>query len=131
MAGFLLAEHRLVQDVWLHWRVKRANFDAWCGFTHQRSWFPADPALEDPLTWVARAQLCGDHSSARAELDRWSAGRERDRETLAQLRYRLAELGDYAAAAQVQGDLLALATNRDAERRRIDAMMSAEPPAQS
>ncbi|GIJ24182.1 hypothetical protein [Micromonospora lutea] len=32
LAGFLLAEHRRVQDVWRHWEVKRANFDAWCGY---------------------------------------------------------------------------------------------------
>lgn len=35
LAGFLLAEHREVEDVWLHWRIKRANFDTWCGYDSQ------------------------------------------------------------------------------------------------
>ena len=29
LAGFLLAEHRQVADVWLHWQIKLANFDTW------------------------------------------------------------------------------------------------------
>ncbi|MCO8276804.1 hypothetical protein M1L60_40115 [Actinoplanes sp. TRM 88003] len=32
LAGFLLAEHQLVEDVWRHWQLKRANFDTWCGY---------------------------------------------------------------------------------------------------
>ncbi|WBC00141.1 hypothetical protein O7543_13935 [Solwaraspora sp. WMMA2080] len=32
LAGFLLAEHARVEDVWLHWQIKRANFDTWCGY---------------------------------------------------------------------------------------------------
>ncbi|WP_052685319.1 hypothetical protein [Lentzea aerocolonigenes] len=30
LAGFLLAEHRQPEDVWLHHAIKRANFDAGC-----------------------------------------------------------------------------------------------------
>ncbi|WP_238161899.1 hypothetical protein [Micromonospora endolithica] len=32
LAGFLLAGYRRVQDVWLHWEIKGANFDTWCGY---------------------------------------------------------------------------------------------------
>ncbi|WP_309110564.1 hypothetical protein [Saccharothrix sp.] len=32
LAGFLLASFREVSDVWLHWDLKRANFDTWCGY---------------------------------------------------------------------------------------------------
>ncbi|PZS08818.1 MAG: hypothetical protein DLM55_07540 [Acidimicrobiales bacterium] len=32
LAGFLLVEHRHVEDVWLHWELKRANFDTFCGY---------------------------------------------------------------------------------------------------
>ncbi|MET9230802.1 hypothetical protein [Lentzea sp. NPDC003310] len=30
LAGFLLARHRRVEDVWRHFALKRANFDAGC-----------------------------------------------------------------------------------------------------
>jgi hypothetical protein len=30
LAGFLLAEHRRPEDVWRHYAIKRANFDAGC-----------------------------------------------------------------------------------------------------
>ena len=138
LAGFLLAEHRQVEDVWLHWEIKQANFDTWCGYDlehlfaagveatiafvrdnghadrndvlerlldqegqpclseddvaawsqHRRSRFPADPAAEDLLTWVGRAKLAGDRELARQWLDRWEAGRHRDKGTLSQLRCR-------------------------------------------
>ncbi|PXX54876.1 hypothetical protein DFR70_12217 [Nocardia tenerifensis] len=32
LAGFLLADYRQVADVWLHWEIKRANFDTWAGY---------------------------------------------------------------------------------------------------
>ena len=32
LAGFLLAEHRQVEDVWRHFAIKRANFDAGCAY---------------------------------------------------------------------------------------------------
>lgn len=32
LAGFLLAEHRQVEDVWRHHAIKRANFDAGCAY---------------------------------------------------------------------------------------------------
>ncbi|MGC5287614.1 hypothetical protein [Micromonospora sp. DT231] len=32
LAGYLLAEYRQVEDVWLHWELKRANFDTWSGY---------------------------------------------------------------------------------------------------
>ncbi len=35
LAGFLLAEHGELQDVWRHWQIKRANFDTWCGYDLQ------------------------------------------------------------------------------------------------
>ncbi|MFI5530191.1 hypothetical protein ACIA8O_16760 [Kitasatospora sp. NPDC051853] len=35
LAGLLLAEYRVVEDVWLHWEIKRANFDTWCGYDVQ------------------------------------------------------------------------------------------------
>ncbi|WP_174552047.1 hypothetical protein [Nocardia sienata] len=144
LAGFLLAEHRQVEDVWLHWEIKRANFDTFCGYDLEylfaagvqttiafvrdsghadrdsllellldgegrsyvsedglakwsqgrRSRFPADPAAEDPLTWVERAKLAGDRELARRELARWVAGRQRDKATLDQLRDQLDDLGD-------------------------------------
>ncbi|WP_433663329.1 hypothetical protein ACQPW1_15075 [Nocardia sp. CA-128927] len=161
LAGFLLAEYRQVADVWLHWEIKRANFDTWCGYDlqhlfaagvpdtvafvrdsehadrdavlellldeagrpsvseeglaewslSQRSWFPAEPTAEDPLTWVERAELVGDQVLARQELDRWAADRERDKTTLGVLRYQFAELGSYAEAARAQRESLVYADN--------------------
>ncbi|MDX8031462.1 hypothetical protein SK803_14650 [Lentzea sp. BCCO 10_0856] len=35
LAGFLLAEHRRVEDVWRQHAIKRANFDTWCGYDRQ------------------------------------------------------------------------------------------------
>ncbi|MCX2947760.1 hypothetical protein [Lentzea sp. NEAU-D7] len=32
LAGFLLAEHRRPEDVWRHFALKRANFDAGCAY---------------------------------------------------------------------------------------------------
>lgn len=32
LAGLLLAEYRQAEDVWLHWQIKRANFDTWYGY---------------------------------------------------------------------------------------------------
>lgn len=32
LAGFLLAEHRRPEDVWRHFAIKRANFDAGCAY---------------------------------------------------------------------------------------------------
>lgn len=156
LAGFLLAEHRQMEDVWLHWQIKRANFDTWCGYDleylfaagvratiafvrdsghadrdavlellldgegrshvseegvvewsrRRRLRFPADPTAEDPLTWVRRAKLAGERELARRELDRWMAGRQRDKATLGQLSYQLADLGAYAEAAGVQRESL-------------------------
>jgi hypothetical protein len=157
LAGFLLAEYRQVEDVWLHWEIKRANFDTWCGYDlehlfaagvqvttafvrdsghtdrdaalerlldeegrpwvseeglakwsqRKRSRFPADPAAEEPLTWVERAELTGDRELARQELDRWAAGRGRDKDTLSLLRHYLADLGAFAEAARAQRESLA------------------------
>ena len=75
----------------------------------RRSWFPLDPADEDPLTWIARAKLIGDRDQARALLDRWAAGRPRDQGTVTQLRYELADLGAFAEAAAAQRECLAFA----------------------
>ncbi|RSN56450.1 hypothetical protein DMH01_30785 [Amycolatopsis sp. WAC 04182] len=75
----------------------------------KRSRFPTDPAAEDPLTWVERAHQIGDRELARQELDRWAAGRERDKETLSRLRYYLAGLGAFAEAARAQRETLAFA----------------------
>lgn len=161
LAGFLLAEHRLVEDVWRHWQIKRANFDTWCGYDlqhlvaagvqetvafvresdhadrddvlerlldqegrphvteeelaewshHKREWFPADPAAEDPLTWIERAKLAGEDALARQWLDSWADGRPRDQGTLRQLRHQLADLGAFAEAAQAQRETLAFAEN--------------------
>ncbi|MEV4131848.1 hypothetical protein AB0J72_06740 [Dactylosporangium sp. NPDC049742] len=166
LAGFLLAEHRQADDVWLHWAIKTANFDTWCGydvehlfaagvqpsvaavrdsddperdavmerlldtggepcvsdedvagwFAHLRSRFPADPADEDPITWVERAKLVGDPVLARHWLDRWAAGRERDPHTLGQLRHQLADLGAFAEAAAAQRESLTFAADASAWR---------------
>jgi hypothetical protein len=35
LAGFLLAEHRRVEDVWRQYALKRANFDTWCGYDRE------------------------------------------------------------------------------------------------
>ena len=153
LAGFLLAQYRQLPDVWLHWQIKRANFDTWCAYDIEyvvaagaqatvdfvrdsehtdrndvlkrlaevslseddledwaqagRERFPADPTDEDPLTWIERAKLAGEVEWARRELDRWAAGRERNAETLGILRYELADLGDFAEAAQAQRESLA------------------------
>ena len=159
LVGFLLAEHRRVEDVWRHWEMKRANFDAWCGYDiehlfaagvqatvgfvcdsehadrddvlerllgeegqpcvseedlaewaqRERSRFPADPAAEDPLRWVQRAKLIGDGKLARQWLDRWASGRPRDKNTLSELRYQLADLGAFAEAAKAQRESLVFA----------------------
>ncbi|WP_431884051.1 hypothetical protein [Micromonospora gifhornensis] len=161
LVGFLLAEHRRVEDVWLHWEMKRANFDTWCGYDiehlfaagvqatvgfvrdsahadrndvlerlldeagepyvseedlaewaqRERSRFPADSAAEDPLRWVQRAKLVGDGELARRWLDRWAAGRQRDKSTLSQLRYQLADLGAFAEAAKAQRESIQFADN--------------------
>jgi hypothetical protein len=158
LAGVLLAEHRRVEDVWLHWRLKQANFDTWCGYDSrylmvagvratvdfvrasghaqrdavlecllgddgqpwssepdQEAWtrglraeFPTEPADEDPLTWAARARMVGDRALALDWVDRWSAGRPRTPAMLNMLRHQLAGLGEFAAAAGVQRELLAL-----------------------
>ncbi|MEJ2852660.1 MULTISPECIES: hypothetical protein [unclassified Saccharothrix] len=156
LTGFLLASYREVSDVWLHWDIKRANFDTWSGYDveyllaagvaetlefvrasdhperdavlerladvgevdlakwwrRKQSWFPTNPADENPLTWSDRAAQLGRHDEARTWLDRWSEGRERNEETLTVLRGRYADLGAHAEAAAAQRDLLALA--RDA-----------------
>ncbi|WP_307872949.1 hypothetical protein [Paractinoplanes ovalisporus] len=156
LAGALVAEHRQVEDVWLQWEIKRANFDTWCGYDgehllaagvratldfvresghpdrdevleylagrsdiseegvtewaeRQRLTFPDDPADEDPLTLIERAQFAGDRPRARELLDQWAAGRTRDRDTLSTLRYELTELGAFAEAAAAQRDSLAFA----------------------
>ncbi|BEL06815.1 hypothetical protein Q0Z83_050060 [Actinoplanes sichuanensis] len=75
----------------------------------RRLWFPADPADEDPLTWAERARLVGDKALAREWLDRWSAGRPRDRDTLSRLRYQLADLDAFAEAAAAQRELVTFA----------------------
>ncbi|TDB97039.1 hypothetical protein E1091_08810 [Micromonospora fluostatini] len=159
LAGFLLAEQQWVEDVWLHWEIKRANFDTWCGYDvehlfaagvratvdvvrasehtgrndvlgrlltgdgqpavseedmaqwrqRKRLRFPADPSAEDPLCWVHRATLIGDGPLARRWLDRWASGRQRDKSTLSQLRYWLADLGAFAEAAVAQRESLVFA----------------------
>ncbi|MEU8087077.1 hypothetical protein AB0B57_26110 [Micromonospora sp. NPDC049101] len=161
LAGYLLAEYRQVEDVWLHWEIKRANFDTWCGYDAEylfaagvsatvafvrdsghadrddvlaylvdqegepgvseeglaqwwggtRSRFPGDPTAEDPLTWIARAKLVGEQVLAREWLDRWAVDRPRDRATLSQLRYELADLGAFAEAASAQRESLVFADN--------------------
>ena len=158
LAGHLLSEHRDVSDVWLHWEMKRANFDTWCGydrehllaagvadtiafvrdadhpdradvlaalvdergeprvteaeldewFAGKRERFPEDPAQEDPLTWIDRARLAGDREQARRMLDRWASERAGDPSTKSLLRHLLEELGDFAAAAWAQRDLLSV-----------------------
>lgn len=35
LAGFLLAEYRQPEDVWLQFTIKRANFDTWCGYDRE------------------------------------------------------------------------------------------------
>lgn len=159
LTGFLLASYRDVSDVWLHWDLKRANFDTWSGYDveyvvsagvaetlefvrasdhperdavlerladvrevdlakwwrRKQSWFPADPADESPLTWFDRAVDLGRPAEARAWLERWSEGRDRDEETLTVLRGRYADLGAHAEAAAAQRGLLVFA--RDAWSR--------------
>ncbi|MEV0900035.1 hypothetical protein [Actinoplanes sp. NPDC049802] len=89
-------------------------------FEHRRATFPADPADENEITWVARAMRTGDPVLARQWLDRWAAGRPRDKDTLDMLHYQLTELGAFAEAAAVQRERLPLAwsTFDSAARRR-------------
>lgn len=156
LAGFLLAEHRRVEDVWRQYEIKRANFDTLLGYDvehvlaagvrvtldhlrasdhpdreealeyllradveeerleewarERRAWFPEDPAAEDPLTWFDRALLTGRKELARAELDRWARGRERDESTLRSLCFYLKALGEFAEAARVQRECLGFAS---------------------
>ncbi|WP_439656510.1 hypothetical protein ACSHWB_29350 [Lentzea sp. HUAS TT2] len=35
LAGFLLAEHQEVEDVWRQYEIKCANFDTWCGYDQE------------------------------------------------------------------------------------------------
>ncbi|GAA3628092.1 hypothetical protein GCM10022267_13070 [Lentzea roselyniae] len=77
----------------------------------EREWFPEDPADEDPLTWFDRAMLVGEKDLARAELDRWASGRERDGRTLRTLCFHLMALDEFAEAARVQRESLAFADN--------------------
>ncbi len=42
LAGFLLAEHRRVEDVWRQYAIKLANFDTWCGYDQEHV-FAAGP----------------------------------------------------------------------------------------
>ncbi|MGW2398022.1 hypothetical protein ACWCYY_15900 [Kitasatospora sp. NPDC001664] len=159
LAGLLLAEYRVVEDVWQQWEIKRANFDTWCGYDVQavcaagveatlahvragehpereallerllgedgkpcvseqevtdwfpfiRRRFPVDPAEEDPITLVERARMSGETERARELLDAWATGQERDADTLRELRYHLAELGDFAEAARVRRESLSFA----------------------
>ncbi|GAA4260783.1 hypothetical protein [Dactylosporangium darangshiense] len=76
-----------------------------------RSRFPADPDAEDPLTWIGRAKLADELDLARRWLDRWAAGRPRDKSTLSELRYQLADLGAFDEAAAAQREALAYAGN--------------------
>ncbi|MBU2664224.1 hypothetical protein KOI35_12045 [Actinoplanes bogorensis] len=78
-------------------------------FEQQRLRFPPDPAAEDPLTWIARAQLIGDRALARDLIDRWAADRPRDQATVTQLRYELAAIGAFAEAAAAQRERLTFA----------------------
>ncbi|MEU8419568.1 hypothetical protein AB0C15_01665 [Micromonospora sp. NPDC048835] len=77
----------------------------------KRSSFPVDPAAEDPIRWVRRAKLTGDVELAHQWLARWASGRQRDRATLSQLRYQLADLGAFAEAAKAQRESLVYADN--------------------
>lgn len=83
------------------------DLDGW--FTRRQSWFPADPAQEQPLTWIDRAELIGDKAGALEQLRAWAGGRPRDKETLGHLAFRFAELGAYGDAADARRDLAAYA----------------------
>src|ERR1700742_4894814 len=66
LAGFLLAEHGHVEDVWLHWKIKRSSFDAWCGYDAEH----LIAAGVDATIAYVRA---GDHADRDAVLERLPA----------------------------------------------------------
>lgn len=88
-------------------RVTEEGLAEW--FRNKAARFPVDPAAEHPLTWVARAKLAGEPAESRRWLDRWAAGRDRDKETLGRLAHELADLGDFAEAARARRDCLVFA----------------------
>lgn len=63
LAGFLLAEHGQLPDVWLHWQIKRANFDTWCGYDLQ---YLVAAGVQDTLDFVRAS----DHDDRDAVLER-------------------------------------------------------------
>ncbi|WP_433090127.1 hypothetical protein ACQP1P_25185 [Dactylosporangium sp. CA-052675] len=87
LAGFLLARHRRVQDVWRHWQIKRANFDTWCGydvehlvaagvratvrFVREREHPDRDAVLERLLDEDGRPRV------SEADVERWWHGERR------------------------------------------------------
>ncbi|MCF7551038.1 hypothetical protein [Pseudonocardia sp. WMMC193] len=90
-------------------QIQEPDLEAW--FLSRREWFPADPADENPLVWVERADQLGDKTLARRLLDDWAAGRPRDERTLSTLRWKLVDFGTYAEAADVMREMLSLKPN--------------------
>ncbi len=84
-----------------------ADIDAW--HARRASSFAPDPAALEP--WFSRALTVGDRAWARALLDRWSRGQARDASFLSALAYRLEDLEDFCAAADVRTERTALLTD--------------------
>jgi hypothetical protein len=74
-----------------------------------RSRFPRDPAEEAPRSWMDRLRRLGETEAARHYLRLWAAGLPQDDpRALGSLQRELAEFGDFAGAAAVQRQALAL-----------------------
>jgi hypothetical protein len=82
-----------------------AGIAAW--FEQRARWFPGDPALEKPQTWLDRALVVADRELALHCLQEWSAARQRDAKFLSLLAYYLKELAEHATEADVRSELVA------------------------
>ncbi|MCR6490184.1 hypothetical protein M8542_45980 [Amycolatopsis sp. OK19-0408] len=65
LAGLLVAEHRRVEDVWLHWEAKELSFDAALGYRDQLLLTPGIAAVRE-------ATASDDRLSAHLARVRWT-----------------------------------------------------------
>ncbi len=81
LAGFLLAEHRQAEDVWRHYAIKRANFDAGCAYDVEHLFAAGVRATIDHVRASDRPdrdevlELLLSHDFDEEDLEEWVAGR--------------------------------------------------------
>ncbi|WP_328614091.1 hypothetical protein OHS18_38505 [Amycolatopsis sp. NBC_00355] len=110
LAGLLVAEHRQVEDVWLHWEAKELSFDTALGYRDHLLLTPGVAKVREAVarsTAPARDRLL-DHITRRpwtdADVDDWLAGQRRNfpgdpaAENLKTWSHHAAGLGDPAAS---------------------------------